>query len=79
MTRPTVERMVTQDLGYCCLWFFFSRFRKTGLVAARLGVSPQAIRQNKATCGGCKSAPNCMDKLITLRLTPRKQPAGDEA
>jgi len=72
VTRPTVESMVTKDLGYCCLWFFFSRFRKTGLAAARLGVSPQAIRQNKATCGGCKAREACMDRKITLALTPRK-------
>lgn len=72
MTRPTVESMVTKDLGYCCLWFFFSRFRKTGLVAARLGVSPQAIRQNKASCGGCKGREGCMDRKVTLALTPRK-------
>lgn len=72
MTRPTVLSMVTQDMGYCCLWFFFSRFRKTGLVAARLGVSPQAIRQNRATCGGCKQAANCIDKKIALQLTSRK-------
>ena len=70
--RPTVISMITQDLGYCCGWFFFSRFRKTGLVAARLGVSPQAIRQNKATCGGCKHAENCMDRKVTLALTARK-------
>lgn len=73
MTRPTVERMVTEDLGYCCLWFFFSRFRSTGLAAARLGVSPQAIRQNKASCGGCKGRGNCMDRKVTLALTPRKR------
>jgi hypothetical protein len=73
MTRPTVESMVTKDLGYCCLWFFFSRFRKTGLAAARLGVSPQAIRQNKASCGGCKGREGCLDKKITLALTPRKR------
>jgi hypothetical protein len=72
MTRPTVHSMVTQDLGYCCLWFFFSRFRKTGVIAARLGVSSQAIRQNKASCGGCKQAENCMDRKVTLGLTPRK-------
>ena len=73
MTRPTVLSMVTQDMGYCCLWFFFSRFRRTGLIAARLGVSPQAIRQNKASCGGCQSKASCMDKKITLELTPRRR------
>lgn len=73
MTRPTVEGMVTKDLGYCCLWFFFTRFRKTGTIAARLGVSPQAVRQNKACCGGCKGVASCMDRKVTLGLTPRKR------
>ncbi len=73
MTRPTVQSLVTGDLGYCCLWFFFSRFRKTGLVAARLGVSPQAIRQNRASCGGCQGKSTCMDRKVTMGLTPRKR------
>lgn len=75
MARPTVLSMVTGDMRYCCLWFFFSRFRRTGLLAARLGVSPQAIRQNKANCGGCKGKPSCMDRKITLELTTRKSHA----
>jgi hypothetical protein len=73
MTRPTILSMVTQDLHYCCLWFFFTRFRKTAVVADRLGVTTRAVRMNKAACGGCKETSNCMDKKITLRLTPRKQ------
>lgn len=71
MTRPTIRSMVTQDLHYCCLWFFFSRFRRTGLIAARLGVSPQAVRACRSTCGGCAGGPACMDKKVTLRLTAR--------
>ena len=76
MARPTIFSMVTQDLHYCCLWFFFSRFRKTRVVADRLGVSPQAVRACKATCGGCKGTGNCLDKKVTLKLTLRKQREG---
>lgn len=64
--------MVTQDLHYCCLWFFFSRFRKTGTIAARLGVSPQAVRACRSNCGGCAGTEACMDKRVTLKLTPRR-------
>lgn len=74
--RPTVKSMITEDLGYCCTWFFFTRFRQTGLIAARLGVTPQAVRQNKASCGGCAKAEGCLDKQVTLKLTLRK-PRGE--
>lgn len=72
MARITIRSMVTQDLHYCCLWFFFTRFRKTGVVADRLGVSPQAVRASKSSCGGCAQAANCMDKKVTLQLKPRQ-------
>lgn len=77
MPRPTIRSMVLGDLHYCCLWFFFSRFRRTGLIAARLGVSPQAVRACRSGCGGCARGSACMDKKVTLRLTPRRLPAED--
>jgi len=75
MTRPTIRLLVTQDLGYCCPWFFFTHFRQTGLIAARLGVSERAVRYAKeavddgrTTCEGC---PNCLDKRVTKKGTLR--------
>ena len=72
MPRITIISMITKDLHYCCAWFFFTRFRKTGMIAARLGVSPQAVRACRSSCGGCAGGPACMDKKLTLKLTPRR-------
>lgn len=72
MARITIRLLVTQDLHYCCLWFFLTRFRRTSVVADRLGVSPQAVRQARASCTGCEGKSNCMDREVTMRLTPRK-------
>lgn len=78
MTRPTVRLLVTQDLGYCCEWFFFTHYRQTALIAARLGVTERAVRYAKARvdsgevkCGGCDS---CMHAKITLAGDRRKLP-----
>lgn len=75
MTRPTIIGLITQDLGYCCPWFFFSRFRKTALIAARLGFTQRAIRACRSTCGGCQGKPECLDKRVTLMRKLRKRPA----
>ena len=38
--RTTIKTLVTDGgLGYCCLWAFFKIFRKTPVIAARLGVA----------------------------------------
>ena len=74
MTRPTIRRMVTEDLQYCCLWFFFTRFRRTRVIADRLGVSPQAVRKCRAECGECQGHAECLDKVVTLHLTLRRSP-----
>lgn len=75
MTRPTVKSLITQDLGYCCLWFFFTHNRQTALVAERLGVSTRAIRYAKAealsSCH-CDEKANCMNRLITRSGDLRK-------
>ena len=75
MTRITIKALVTQDLHYCCLWFFLTRFRRTRLVADRLGVSDQAVRACRARvkCGEekCEERESCMDKHITMQLRPR--------
>ena len=69
--------MILQDLGYCCLWFFFTRFRKNRVVADRLGVSRQAVsvvRRDCKVCSKCEERPNCMHKLVTMQLTARRPP-----
>lgn len=63
---PTIRSMIEEDLGYCCLEFFFTRFGKSGVIADRLGVTRRAVNvwelrvQNGECC--CTNSPNCMKK-----------------
>lgn len=86
MTRPTIRRLITLPkkeggLGYCCLWFYFTRFKRSRLTADRLGVTIQAVnaQERRVACGAeqCEKRGNCMDVVITMQLTPRK-PRGEK-
>jgi hypothetical protein len=76
MTRPTVYRAITEDLGYCCPWFFFTHFKRTSTIALRLGFSQRQVQMLKAQCVNgerpCEGKDSCMHKLITLEGSPRK-------
>lgn len=70
MPRPTVKSLVTEDLGYCCEWFFFTRFQRTSVIAARLGVNRRAVqyaraRVEKGECN-CEANPRCMKKVLKI-------------
>lgn len=69
--RITVSSLITEDMGYCCLWFFFKRFRRTGLIAARLGLSKRAVQYAKARvdsgCTACPHKANCMARYLNIR------------
>jgi hypothetical protein len=76
MTRPTVTHLVTEGLGYCCPYFFFTHFRNTALIAARLGVTNRAIRYAKEAVDEkrevCKGKAECLRRKITAQGTLRK-------
>lgn len=63
MAQGLIARLVTQDLHYCCEFRFFSLYRKCGVIAERLGVSPQAVRARRRIflAGGmkCEGCPTC--------------------
>jgi hypothetical protein len=67
MARPTIKILIEEDLGYCCQWFFFNQFRRTAVVAMRLGVTDRAIRYVKAEmkegCLQCEDNPRCMKRF----------------
>lgn len=77
MTRPTVKSLIEVDLGYCCLHFFFTRFRDTQTIADRLGFSNAAVRRSKALVDDglevCQKCPGklCLNDFVTLRRTRR--------
>lgn len=64
MTRLTVKMMIEEDLGYCCEWAFFNLYRRTALIAARLGVTTRAVEYHKAAardgCLVCGGKANCL-------------------
>lgn len=62
--RDSLHYLICTSLGYCCEWKFFSLYHSTSLIAARLGVSPRAVRLHKAQARDgqlrCEGCPNCM-------------------
>jgi len=70
--RATFARLVCDGLGYCCPYGFF-RFgsRRTGAIAARLGLSDRAIRYQKATFRAgnmvCAGNANCLKEALKGR------------
>jgi len=75
MTRPNPSSLITKDLGYCCLWFFFTHFKRPRLIADRLGYHVSTIQLIKADvlagkhkCLGCEG---CLHKKVTLAKTVR--------
>jgi hypothetical protein len=73
MAQITIAALITEPppsgLGYCCEWFFFSRYRQTALIAARLGVTPRAVRYHKEAWRACECScegkANCLRKRIS--------------
>lgn len=64
-TRPnSVSYLITQGLGYCCEYAFFSRYKNTEMIAARLGVTPRAVNLHKAMVRDgkllCEGASRCL-------------------
>lgn len=61
---PLFIRLICGDLGYCCIYAFFRLFKRTGLIATRLGMSRRTVqlykvrwRAGEFKCEGCK---NCL-------------------
>jgi hypothetical protein len=67
----SIPELVTNDLGYCCVYFFFTRYRKTALIAARLGVTDRAVRYVKARVrDGESKCTECERCLLKQMRTP---------
>ena len=57
------------SLGFCCPYAFFRCYKRTGLIAARLGVTDRAIRYQKAAfrCGEMKCEKQLACQLAAIR------------
>ena len=80
-SRTSIHALITQGLGYCCPWIFFSLYRRTGVIADRLGVTTRAIKLWKAKHRegkiGCESNNRCMaSKFGLCPKASRPQPPG---
>lgn len=70
MTREhsNLKQLITRSLGYCCLWAFFSLYRKPGQIADRLGCTKNAVkyRKNQFLDGKlkCEQCTNCMKSSL---------------
>lgn len=71
MPQVTVKQLIEGDLGYCCEYAFFTLYKRTTLIADRLGVSVRVVQLHKAAvregCVACSSKPNCLGRLLKAR------------
>src|SRR5512146_1915593 len=62
--RVTVESLICEGLGYCCEFAFFTCFKRTGLIAERLGVEARTVRYHKMAFKDgrlkCRGAATCL-------------------
>lgn len=74
--RQLIKELITQDLGYCCLYGFFNTFRQTARIADRLGVTTRAIKIHKARvrdgCAVCEEKENCLKAAGVLKKYRRR-------
>ena len=69
--RPnTVEYLITEGLGYCCEWFFWTRFEHlpADLIAARLGVIDSTIRRHRQWYHEGRFQCACKESCLVERL-----------
>jgi len=75
MSRLSITQLITEDLGYCCPFIFFRLYRRTSVIADRLGVAPSTVRAAKAKVDSgesqCTKCDRCLRTKITLAGTPR--------
>ena len=61
---PTLEDLVTKDLGYCCIYAFFALHRNNAQIAARLGMNVTAVRRYRREFASglrrCTEVKNCL-------------------
>ncbi len=78
----TVESLVVEGLGYCCLGAFLSLYSNTALIAARLGVSDRIIRMKKQALKEgllcCRGKPDCLKaRGLSLQALPLQAASPD--
>lgn len=79
----SLKDLVVDGLGYCCVWVFFEFISKrTGMIAARLGVTERTVRRWKerfragefrcSHCKGCMKGRLYEIKRMRVRFGDRE-------
>lgn len=65
---PGQIHKLTNSLGFCCLYAFFRAYKRTGMIATRLGMSRRAIGYWKARFVAgelqCEKCEGCLLKRL---------------
>lgn len=70
MPRVTLLSLIQSPaMGYCCEFAFFSKHKRTAMIALRLGISDRAVRYRKALYNEGKLKCLNFDKCLKARLT----------
>ncbi len=70
--RTLFTRLVCEEgLHYCCVYAFFSRYKQTSMIAARLGVHRTTVKIHKALFREgvykCRNSERCMEARGLLK------------
>lgn len=64
MHKCLTQHLIEDGLGYCCPYAFFSLFRQTRVISARLGLGRTTVKEWKRRMKSgelqCQHCPNCM-------------------
>lgn len=68
--RSLIRTLITEGMGYCCPWAFFQFFRRSGEIAARLGVTVRTVQLAKKKVREkewiCERCPKCMRPQVEI-------------
>lgn len=76
---PPIKLLITEGLGYCCVWAFFCCYSRTQVIADRLGCQRRVVqewrrrfREGELGCAGC-------DKCMREALVKLGKVKGDDS
>ena len=71
--KPLTEKLITDGMGYCCLYAYFSLYRQNRLIAARLGIHRWTVWYWKRKYDNGELTCQCNGKCMKDKLPELKQ------
>lgn len=64
--REKFTKLIVDGLGFCCLWSFFKVHRKVraSVIAVRLGVHPDTVKNYRNTTCQCEKKEGCLKSKV---------------